>query len=284
MTDAGPDGWWVPALVLVVPLLGLGLTVRRRRGRLGRGWSRWRVASAVTGVALVAVAVSPPLVHWGHTDPRGHMVQHLLLGMYAPLALVLAAPVTLLLGALRPRTARRVGRVLASRPVHVFAHPVTAGLLSTGGLFVLYLTDLYALSTRAPLVHWLVAAHLLVAGSLFAWAVAGPDPAPRRPGTATRVVVLLVSAGAHAVLAKTLYARAGELPPGVPVVVEQAEQAARWMYYGGDVAEVLLACALLAGWSRRAAGRARGVPVPGGPAERRRPGVGVRPSGRALQP
>ncbi len=34
----------------------------------------------------------PPIAPFAHTDFRGHMAQHMLIGMYAPLALVLGAP------------------------------------------------------------------------------------------------------------------------------------------------------------------------------------------------
>ncbi|PZR53919.1 cytochrome c oxidase assembly protein [Xylanimonas oleitrophica] len=239
----------------------------RRRGALGRPWSGWRTAAWCAGALLLAVAVSPPLVSTAHADPAGHMVQHLLLGMYAPLGLVLAAPVTLLLGAASPAWRRRTARLLGSRPVHVLSHPVTAGLLTSGGLAVLYLTSLYAASLHRPWLHALVSVHFVASGCLFASAVAGPDPVPRRPSTATRAVVLVLTAAAHAVLAKWLYAHAGTLPPGAGHTPAATERAAQWMYYGGDVAEVLLACALFAGWrrARRHGARRTGRAGPGGP-------------------
>jgi putative membrane protein len=49
---------------------------------------------------MLGLATSPPLEALAHADARGHMAQHLLLGMYAPLALVLGAPLTLLLGSI----------------------------------------------------------------------------------------------------------------------------------------------------------------------------------------
>lgn len=61
------------------------------------------------------------------------------------------------------------------------------------------------------------------------------------------------AAAAHAYLAKTklLFARAPQLPPGSPHTVTEMEQAAQWMYYGDDIAEVLLATALFASWYRQ---------------------------------
>lgn len=62
------------------------------------------------------MALLPPLAPFVHGDFRGHMAQHLLIGMYAPLALVLGAPVTLLLRALPAHRARRSAGLLRSRP------------------------------------------------------------------------------------------------------------------------------------------------------------------------
>ena len=94
--------------------------------------------------------------------------------------------------------------------------------------------------------------HYLAAGYLFAWSLAGPDPAPRRPGLAVRVGALLVAAAGHAVLAKYLYAQAETLPPGLTDRDPEAfRSAAQLMYYGGDLAELLLAVALFATWYHR---------------------------------
>ncbi|WP_223148121.1 cytochrome c oxidase assembly protein, partial [Actinotalea sp. JY-7885] len=218
-------------------------------------WRPGRTVAWVAGAVLVAAALSPPVAGAAQHDHRLHMLQHLLLGMYAPLGLVLGAPLTALLGSLPRRRARGWVRVLRSRPVHVLSHPATAAVLSTGGVLVLYLTPLYGWTREHDAVNALVLTHLLLAGCLLTWSIAGPDPAPGRPGLAVRTAVLVVSAGTHAFLAKLLYARAGAGHPGGhdhtgEHAVEAAQQAATWMYYGGDGAELLLAAALFATWYR----------------------------------
>jgi putative membrane protein len=159
---------------------------------------------------------------------------------------------------------RRRPEVLGSTPAHVVAHPVTAAVLHVGGTAALYLTPLYVLTTTSAPAHLPVHVHMLLTGCLFVWALAGPDPAPRRPGTAVRLVVLVVAAGAHAALAKLLYAHADRLPVGAGHDPADVEQAAQWMYYGGDVAELLLALAVLLSWYR-ARGRRAGVTPPAPP-------------------
>ncbi|WP_251152881.1 cytochrome c oxidase assembly protein [Cellulosimicrobium sp. Marseille-Q4280] len=210
-----------------------------------RGWSPWRTASFLGGVALLAAALVPALSPLPTGSFADHMYRHLLVGMYAPLALVLGAPVTLVLRSVGPRAGRRVGRLLRRRPVQVLAHPVTAVLLSVGTLYVVYLTPLYAATTQHPTLHHLVHLHFLAAGYLFAYALAGPDPAPHRPSVRARLVVLGVAIAAHAVLAQLLYAGAFVAVPGPAA---DRRTGAELMYYGGDLAVVLLALALVSTW------------------------------------
>lgn len=256
----------VPAL-LAVGYLSLAARARRRNPALG--WGSWRTASFLTGAALLALALLPPLAPFAHGDFRGHMLQHLIVGMYAPLALVLGAPVTLLLRTLPPSYARRLSAVLRSLPVRLLAHPVSALLLSTGTLAALYCTPLYAFATGHPLWHWLLHAHFLLSGCLFAWAIAGPDPAPARPGVPARLVVLGVAIAAHASLSQLMYAG---LFPGVAAPGKQVRGGAELMYYGGDMAELLLAAALVATWRPVSRYRERGCTTGASRARRRRTG------------
>src|SRR5690606_10699554 len=103
--------------------------VRRARLVLGRRWSAWRSTSFVGGCALVVIALSPPVDHAATGDLRGHMLQHLVLGMYAPIALVLGAPVTLLLAAVPVRANRSIRAVLGTWSVRVPTRLVTATVL-----------------------------------------------------------------------------------------------------------------------------------------------------------
>ncbi|MFC4728328.1 cytochrome c oxidase assembly protein [Coralloluteibacterium thermophilus] len=239
-------GQWLPWAVGLV-LVGAYLVAARRR----RAWSRWRGASFGLGVALLAWGLSAQAMAWAHADLRGHMAQHLAIGMFAPLFLVLGAPLTLLLGALPVDAARRLVRVLHGDLARVLVHPVVALVLNVGGMALLYLTPLYAMSRHDLALHALVHYHFVAAGYLYAWALVGPDPAPRRPSLRYRAVVLFVGAGTHALLGKVMYA--GGFPHGTGASLAEREAAAQWMYYGGDLAELLLAVALFAIWYRQSA-------------------------------
>ncbi|MFJ4244658.1 cytochrome c oxidase assembly protein [Streptomyces iakyrus] len=252
----GALDWLPPALVLFAAAGAYLLLVRRARHRNpALGWSRWRTGFFLGGILLLGVALLPPVAPFAHEDFRGHMVQHLLIGMYAPLALVLAAPVTLLLRTLPASRGRRLTAVLHSPPARVISHPAVALVLSTGSLVALYFTPLYNATATGPAAHWLLHAHFLLSGCLFAHAIAGPDPAPARPGVRARLVCLGVAIAAHAVISQLVYAG---FRVHIHAPVGQVQGGAEIMYYGGDLAELLLAAALVATWRpepRRAASR-----------------------------
>jgi putative membrane protein len=230
----------VPPVVGIALLAGAYLLLTRHGVR---PWPRWRTAAFLTGCALLAAALLPPIAVFAHEDFRGHMLQHLLIGMYAPLALVSGAPITALLRALPVRRARRLTHVLRSRYLRPLAHPITALGLSTGGLAVLYFTPAYNAAAARPGAHWLLHAHFLLSGCLFCWVIAGPDPAPTRPGLRARLVVLGLAVAAHAAIAQLMY---GGFLIDVHAPIAQVRGGAELMYYGGDIAELLLAAALIA--------------------------------------
>lgn len=236
---------WVILLPLALALAAYLTSAHRLRITRGT-WQRRRDVAFALGIMLAAWAVSPPMSHNAHEDLRLHMVQHLTLGMLAPLCLVLAAPMSLVLKSAPVDTGRSISSFLKSRPLQLMSHPVTALSLNFGGMYLLYLTPLFSFSMRHPALHLLLNAHFLAAGYLFVWSIAGRDPAPRRPGYIFRVAVLMLSIGLHAFLAKLMYAHL--LPRDARFTADEIREAAMVMYYGGDIAEILLAVALFASW------------------------------------
>ncbi|MFF7361606.1 cytochrome c oxidase assembly protein [Streptomyces sp. NPDC008125] len=242
----GLPGAATTVLVLLVAAGGYLCAVRRAKRRNAvRGWNSWRSVSFLTGLALLGIALLPPLGHTAHTDFRAHMAQHMLVGMYAPLALALAAPLTLALRALPADRARQATAVLHSPPARVLSHPAVALLLSTGTLALLYFTPLYDTAMVHPAGSRLLHTHFLLSGYLFAHVMAGPDPAPHRAGVPVRLVYLGIAIAFHALVAQAMY---GGFFVQIHAPVVQVQQGAEIMYYGGDVAELLLAVALVATW------------------------------------
>src|SRR5690606_922493 len=131
--------WLVPLLMVLVGYCGAAFDQFLR----GRHWSYWRTLGFITGILLLIISLAPPVAGLAHDRLQGHMIQHLLMGMFAPLALVLAAPVTLAVRTLPVSAGRALVRVLRLPSIAVLSHPVTALLLNVGGMYVLYLTPLY---------------------------------------------------------------------------------------------------------------------------------------------
>ena len=221
------------------------LVMARRQRASSRGWSGWRTGAWLAGSAVLALGTLSTHLPFAMGGVRQHMVEHLAIGMLAPIGLVLGAPLSLLLRSVPAAWARRVALALHAGPLRVIAHPVTALALNVGGTAALYFTPLYATVEAHPALHGLVHAHLLAAGCLYCWVVAGPDPAPHRPGVPARLVVLGVAIALHSALAQLLYAGVGVAVPGP---AHELRGAAELMYYGGDVSELLLAFALVTTW------------------------------------
>ncbi|NEK95157.1 cytochrome c oxidase assembly protein [Modestobacter muralis] len=235
----------------------LYVLARRRLVSRGGAWPAARTWAALGGMLCLAVALTPPLADRTGYFPA-HVAQHLLTVMLAPLLLALSAPVTLALRSLpvvpgptgAPR--RLLLEFLHSPLLRVLTTPLVVAVLEVGSLYGLYLTPLFGALHDHAWLHVLVHTHMFLSGCLLSWLLVSPDPMPHRPSVTVRVVLLIVVAGGHNILAKLMYARA--LPAGAGPV-EEVQLGAQWMYYGGDLIDVLLAVALLAGWYRRS-GRA----------------------------
>jgi putative membrane protein len=255
--EGAPVGWMVALLVIA----GLVLTVYPVLAAVDpRLWPRRRTLSWLAGgfCLLVGGLMSAGLVGVGSGGGYvHHMMAHLLIGMIAPLMLVLAAPVTLLLRALPVPAARRLSRLLSSLPVRVVTEPAVAALLNVGGLWLVYTTAIYPALHHAPVPHAAVHAHVFLTGYLFTVSMISVDPLPHRRGHLHRSLVLVTTLAAHDMLAKFLYARP---PAGVPEA--EAQVGAMIMYYGGDLVELVIMVIICARWYRRA-GRHRERPATG---------------------
>jgi putative membrane protein len=229
----------IPLAVAAIGYLVAVIVVGRRGGR----WPASRTVCWCAGLACAAVALLGPLPHAGQRSFVAHMSGHLLLGMAAPVLLVMAAPVTLGLRTLPVARARTLSRALNAAPVRFLTHPVTAGVIDAGGLWLLYATGLYGQMSRHGWLHLLISLHIMAAGYLFTAAVVGVDPAPHRPGRWTRAAVLIAVVAAHGILAKYLYAH-----PPAGVAPAAARSGAELMYYGGDLVELTVVIVFCRQW------------------------------------
>ncbi|MFP3464283.1 cytochrome c oxidase assembly protein [Leifsonia sp. SIMBA_070] len=180
----------IPALMLVLLAAYLVAVVRLRIR--GDSWPVHRTLCWSAGVVIVLAMTATGIDGYGMELFSAHMVQHMVLSMFAPIFLVLGAPVTLALRALpaRPPGVRSVRRgllaVLHSRVARFFAHPVTSLSFFLVSLYGLYFTPVFDALMSTMWGHNLMLLHFLAIGFLYFWCVLGIDPSPRQTSRGLR--------------------------------------------------------------------------------------------------
>ena len=197
-----PNALIIGILVVMVALYVKGVMVLTKRGDK---WPVGRTISFALAIAVIDFATSGGLGLYAHFSFSYHMIAHMLLGMIAPIGLVLSAPMTLALRTLpqgRTPSERGVrGSLLAalhSKLGVFYTNPIVALLIFDGSLFALYFTDLFGIMMRSHLGHLFMTLHFLAAGFLFFSAVIGVDPNPRRVPHLVKIVILFTAMSIHA--------------------------------------------------------------------------------------
>jgi putative copper resistance protein D len=205
--------WRIDWVFLSGSLLAAGLYLAgvRRLAARGDRWPLGRTLAWLTGLLIAVIATCSGLGRYGPVLLSVHMTQHMLLNMLAPIPLVLGAPVTLALRAMRPaRAPHRTGprewlvAVLHSWPVRFLTHPLVVTVNFAGGLYVLYLTSLLTTLMRSHLGHLYMNVHFLAVGLLFFELIIGIDPLPRRLPHPGRILMLLAVVPFHTFLGLTI--------------------------------------------------------------------------------
>jgi cytochrome c oxidase assembly factor CtaG len=200
-------GWSLDVAFPFVIVLAAGYVIGVRRLRVhGRSWPTARTVAFLAGLALVLVATESGIAAYDEVLFSLHIVQHILLGMVAPLLLVLGAPITLALQAGSRPVQRRILRILRSGPVKVLTHPLTAWLLFSTSIVTLYFTPLYELSLRNGWFHVATHAYFVLAGCLFLAHVVGLDPIPHALGYGARLLYVVVLLPFHTFVGVALLA------------------------------------------------------------------------------
>lgn len=226
------------ALVIVIYIAAAVISNRRYKK-----WPLYRTLFWILGTICAGSAIIGPIANRAHMDFTAHMVGHLLLGMIAPILLVFAAPITLVLRTLDVQSARRLSKVLKSWPLRIISNPITASVLNIGGLWILYTTGLYGVMHHNALLHAFVHFHVFIAGYLFTASMIYMDPTPHRFSFMFRAIIFTIALAGHDILSKYIFAH----PPS-GVTKEQAENGGMLMYYAGDAIDVALICILCYQW------------------------------------
>jgi cytochrome c oxidase assembly factor CtaG len=154
----------------------------RTLARRGRPVSPVRIASFAAGLAILALAVSPPVDAAADRRLAAHMAEHLAIGDVAPALLVLGVTGPLLAPVLRLPGASRA---------RALAHPVVAVVLWAADLYGWHLRPLYEAALAHDLVHALQHACFLAFGANLWLALLGPLPKPEWFGNGARLAYVL---------------------------------------------------------------------------------------------
>lgn len=197
-----PDALMIGVLITAVALYIKGVLVMRRRGD---NWPVGRSIAFGLGIAGIDFATSGGLGLYAHFAFSYHMVAHMVLGMIAPIGIVLGAPITLALRTLpqsRNGTERGVrGTLLAalnSKVATFYTNPIVAVALFDGSLFALYFTGLFGGMMQSYVGHLFMSIHFILAGILFFHVIIGIDPNPRRIPHIVRIVIVFAAMSIHA--------------------------------------------------------------------------------------
>lgn len=197
-----PNALMIGILTLMVALYVKGVIVLTKRGDK---WPVGRTVAFALGITATDFATSGGLGLYAQFSFSYHMMAHMVLGMIAPIGLVLGAPMTLALRTLpQGRTSDERGvrgsllAALHSKIGVIYTNPIVALAIFDGSLFALYFTDLFAVLMQSHIGHLFMSLHFLAAGFLFFFIIIGVDPNPRRVHHLVQIVILFAAMSIHA--------------------------------------------------------------------------------------
>jgi len=213
-----PDALMIGVLITAVALYIRGVLILSRRGDK---WPVGRTVAFALGISAIDYATSGGLGVYAKFSFEYHMLAHMLLGMVAPIGIVLGAPITLALRTLpQGRTNEERGvrgtliSLLHSKPAGIFTNPVVILAIFDGSLFALYMTPLFGNMMQSHLGHLVMNVHFLLAGILFFHVIIGVDPNPRKVPHLVRIVILFAAMSIHAFFAIALISTSTLLDQG----------------------------------------------------------------------
>ena len=196
------DGLMLALLIFAVALYIKGVLILSRRGVK---WPVGRTIAFAIGISAVDFATSGGLGVYSRFAFSNHMMAHMVLGMIAPIGIVLGAPITLALRTLpQARNKEEWGvrgafiAILHSRLSRIYTNPVVALAIFDGSLFALYFTPLFGNLMQGHSGHFFMSLHFLLAGILFFQVLIGIDPMPNKIPHLVKIIIIFAAMSIHA--------------------------------------------------------------------------------------
>ena len=196
------DGLMLGLLIFAVAIYIKGVIILSRRGDK---WPVGRTIAFALGISAIDFATSGGLGVYSRFAFSNHMLSHMVLGMIAPIGIVLGAPITLALRTLpigRNEQERGIRgsfiALLHSKLSKIYTHPVVALAIFNGSLFALYFTPLFGNLMQGHSGHFFMSIHFLLSGILFFQVLIGVDPMPRKVPHIVKVIIIFAAMSIHA--------------------------------------------------------------------------------------
>ncbi|WP_436495045.1 cytochrome c oxidase assembly protein [Actinokineospora sp. HUAS TT18] len=256
---------------LIFGTLALVLAAFYLRGvfRLRREGVKWPVGRTVAwllGCFVILFATSSGFGRYAPAMFSVHMQTHMMLSMLAPILLVLGAPMTLALRAIKPAgkdappgPREWILTFIHSPITRALTNPVVVLVLFVGSFYGLYLSGLFDSALPEHWAHLLMNAHFLLVGYLFYWSVISIDPAPRKLPHLARLGLVFASMPFHAffgVILMSMQTVVGEqfyrglaLPWNADLLADQ-RLGGGIAWASGEIPLLVVLIALLVQWAR----------------------------------
>ena len=219
------DGLMLGLLILAVALYIKGVVILSRRGDK---WPVGRTIAFALGISAIDFATSGGLGVYSRFAFSNHMLSHMVLGMIAPIGIVLGAPITLALRTLpvgRSKDERGIRgafiAMLHSKLSNFSTHPVVALAIFNGSLFALYFTPLFSNLMQGHSGHFFMSIHFLLAGILFFQVLIGIDPMPRKVPHIVKMIIIFAAMSIHAFFSISLMSASTLLDNGYFALLER---------------------------------------------------------------
>ena len=260
---------WRPDLFFILFVVvggGLYLVGVSRLLRRGDSWPIGRTVAFLSGLLCLVVTQLSGFATYAAVLFSTHMIQHMTLSMLIPILLVLGAPATLALRALKPARTRGdrgprewLTLLLNSRFSKFVTHPAFAVPMFVASPYVLYFSPLFSTLMNDHLGHMFMNTHFLISGFLFYWIIIGIDPTPRKVPYLLRILLLLVVMGFHAFFGIAIMMQSAPLAldfynqfevPWLDGLEEDQYTGGGMAWALGEIPTLLVTVALMFQWSR----------------------------------